>query len=100
MPILALARAIEERGFSGLFLNEHPHLPVEHPLSEFPGGGEIPRKYSHFWDPHVALSFVAAQTGLEVGTCISLVGEHDPIALAKAVATLDALSDGRLVLGV
>jgi probable F420-dependent oxidoreductase len=100
MPILALAGAVEERGFSGLFLNEHPHLPVEHPRSEFPGGGDIPRKYSHFWDPYVALSFVAAQTGLEVGTCISLVGEHDPIALAKAIATLDTLSDGRLVLGV
>jgi probable F420-dependent oxidoreductase len=48
----------------------------------------------------VALSFVAAQTSLEVGTCISLVGEHDAIALAKAVATLDVLSGGRLVLGV
>ena len=100
MPIVDLARAVEERGFSGLYLNEHPHLPVEHPRSEFPGGGPIPRKYSHFWDPYVALSFVAAHTGLDVGTCISLVGEHDPIALAKAVATLDVLSGGRLVLGV
>jgi probable F420-dependent oxidoreductase len=100
MPILDLARAVEDRGFSGLFLNEHPHLPVDHPRSQFPGGGEISRRYSHFWDPYVALSFVAAQTALDVGTCISLVGEHDPIALAKAVATLDVLSSGRLLLGV
>jgi probable F420-dependent oxidoreductase len=100
MPIVNLAQAAEARGFTGLFLNEHPHLPVQHPRSEFPGGGEIPERYARFWDPFVALSFVAATTGLEIGTNISLVGEHDPIALAKAVATLDVLSGGRLVLGV
>jgi probable F420-dependent oxidoreductase len=43
---------------------------------------------------------VAACTTLEVGTCISLVAEHDAIALAKAVASIDTLSDGRFVFGV
>ncbi len=100
MPIVDLAVALEERGFSGIFLNEHPHLPVEHARSQYPPGGEIPDRYARFWDPYVALSFVAARTGLEIGTCISLVAEHDPIALAKATATLDVLSGGRLVFGV
>jgi len=100
IPIVDLARAVEERGFTGIFLNEHPHLPVHAPRSQYPGGGETPMRYSHFWDPYVALSFVAASTELDIGTCISLVGEHDPIALAKAVATLDSLSGGRLTLGV
>ena len=100
MPIIDLARAAEQRGFTGIFLNEHTHLPVEHPRSTFPGGGATPDTYGRFWDPFVALSFVAAHTGLEVGTAVSLVGEHDPIALAKAVATLDVLSGGRMVLGV
>lgn len=100
MPILDLAAALAKRGFTGLFLNEHPHMPVEHPRSEFPRGGDIPRRYARFWCPFTALSFVAAQTELDVGTCISLVGEHDPIALAKSVATLDVLSRGRFVLGV
>ncbi len=100
MPIVDLAVALEERGFSGIFLNEHPHMPVEQARSQYPPGGEIPDRYARFWDPYVALSFVAARTGLEIGTCISLVAGHDPIALAKAPATLDVLSGGRLVFGV
>src|SRR5205807_136312 len=36
----------------------------------------------------------------EIGTGVSLIGEHDPIQLAHAVASLDRLSGGRLVLGV
>jgi probable F420-dependent oxidoreductase len=100
MPILELARAAADRGFSGIFLNEHTHIPVEHPRSEFPRGGPIPERYSRFWDPFTSLAFVAAQTGLEIGTAVCLVGEHDPIALAKAIATLDALSGGRFVFGV
>ena len=100
MPIVSLAWAAEARGFGGIFLNEHTHVPVEHPRSRFPAGGDIPERYARFWDPYVALSFVAAATRLEIGTCISLVAEHDAIALAKQIATLDVMSDGRFVLGV
>jgi probable F420-dependent oxidoreductase len=100
MPIVDLARAAAERGFASIFLNEHTHIPVSHPRSSFPAGGETPERYARFWDPYVALAFVAAATSLEIGTCISLVGEHDAIALAKQVATLDVLSGGRFVLGV
>src|SRR5215472_16733013 len=98
MPLVEFARAAEERGLTGLFLNEHTHLPVPHPRSRYPGGGETPERYGRFWDPFVALSFVAATTSFEVGTAVSLVAEHDAIALAKAVASLDALSGGRLTL--
>jgi probable F420-dependent oxidoreductase len=100
MPLLEFAQAVEERQFDSLFLNEHTHLPVEHPTSRFPPGGDVPERYARFWDPYVALSFVAATTSLEIGTGVSLIGEHDPIQLAHAVATLDALSDGRFVFGV
>ncbi len=100
MRVLDFARAVEARELSGLFLNEHTHLPVDHPTSHFPAGGGVPERYARFWDPYVALSFVAATTSLEIGTGVSLVGEHDPIQLAHAVATLDTLSGGRFVLGV
>jgi probable F420-dependent oxidoreductase len=100
MPLVEFARAVEERGLSGLFLNEHTHLPVDMPTSQFPPGGPVPDRYARFWDPYVALAFVAATTSLEIGTGVSLIGEHDPIQLAHAIATLDALSGGRLVLGV
>jgi probable F420-dependent oxidoreductase len=60
----------------------------------------LPERYSRTFDPYVALSVVAAQTGLKIGTCISLVAQHDPIALAKTIATLDFISGGRFSLGV
>jgi probable F420-dependent oxidoreductase len=100
MPIVELAQELEARGFTGLYLNEHAHLPVSSERSSYPAGGDIPDRYARFWDPFIALSFVAARTSLEVGPTVSLVGEHDAIALAKAIATLDVLSGGRLLLGV
>lgn len=100
MGLVDFAVEVEARGFSGLFVNEHTHLPVEHPTSRFPPGGPTPMRYGRFWDPYIALSFVAARTGLQIGTAVSLIGEHDPIQLAHATSTLDHLSGGRLVLGV
>ena len=46
------------------------------------------------------MSAAAATTTLNIGTAISLVVEHDPIVLAKTVATLDQLSGGRFLFGV
>jgi alkanesulfonate monooxygenase SsuD/methylene tetrahydromethanopterin reductase-like flavin-dependent oxidoreductase (luciferase family) len=42
MPILDLAVEAERRGFDGLFLNEHTHLPGHAPRSQFPAGGPTP----------------------------------------------------------
>ncbi len=95
-----LARALEERGFESLFLCEHTHIPVSR-KSPFPGGGELPKKYSHTHDPLVALSFAAAATQkLRLGTGIMLLAQRDPIITAKAIASLDRLSGGRFELGV
>ena len=99
MDVVEFAVAAEARGFAGVFLPEHTHIPASR-VTPYPGGVEMPEKYKRVWDPYVALSFIAATTSLAIGTCVSLVGEHDAIALAKAVASLDALSGGRLVLGV
>ena len=101
MAFLELARAADERGFTSLVLGEHTHIPVTSDPADFPGGGEtIPDSYPRLLDPYVALSFVAAQTSLKIGTCTALPAQHDPIALAKALATSDHLSGGRLTLGV
>lgn len=99
MPLVDLARAAEEREFESLFVPEHSHIPTAR-ATPFPGGGEMPERYLRLWDPLVGLSFVAASTNLVVGTCTALPGGHDPISYAKAVATLDVMSGGRLVLGV
>jgi probable F420-dependent oxidoreductase len=95
-----LARALEDRGFDSLYVPEHTHIPLSR-KSPFPGGGELPKRYSHTHDPFVALSFAAAATKrLKVGTGILLVPQHEPIVTAKAVASLDQLSGGRFVLGI
>jgi probable F420-dependent oxidoreductase len=101
MRFVELAHAAAERGFTSLVLGEHTHIPVASDPACFPGGGDtIPDTYPRLLDPYVALSFVAAQTSLKLGTSTSLPAQHDPIALAKTLATLDHLSNGRLTLGV
>ncbi|MDH6218254.1 TIGR03619 family F420-dependent LLM class oxidoreductase [Streptomyces pseudovenezuelae] len=95
-----LARELEQRGFAGLYLPEHTHIPVER-ATPYPMGGELPPEYGRTLDPFVALGQAAAVTErLDVGTGITLVAQHDPIDLAKQIATLDHLSGGRFTLGL
>ncbi|QXE36360.1 LLM class F420-dependent oxidoreductase [Streptomyces sp. GMY02] len=95
-----LAQELEQRGFAGLYLPEHTHIPVER-TSPYPAGGDLPREYTRTFDPFVALAQAAAVTErLGLGTGITLVVQHDPIDLAKQIATLDHLSGGRFTLGV
>ncbi|GGY69510.1 TIGR03619 family F420-dependent LLM class oxidoreductase [Streptomyces omiyaensis] len=100
IPPVRLARELEARGFAGLYLPEHTHIPVSRE-TEHPAGGPAAREYGRTLDPYVALAQAAAVTErLALGTGITLPAQHDPIALAKQVATLDHLSGGRLTLGV
>ncbi|MFJ3337065.1 LLM class F420-dependent oxidoreductase [Streptomyces sp. NPDC086766] len=95
-----LARELEQRGFAGLYLPEHTHIPVER-TTPYPAGGELPREYGRTLDAFVALGQAAAVTErLGLGTGITLVAQHDPIGLAKQIATLDHLSGGRFTLGL
>ncbi|MGA5039314.1 TIGR03619 family F420-dependent LLM class oxidoreductase [Streptomyces capoamus] len=95
-----LARELEQRGFRGLYLPEHTHIPVER-TTPYPAGGDLPPEYGRTLDPFVALAQAAAVTRrLALGTGITLVAQHDPIDLAKRIATLDHLSGGRFTLGV
>jgi len=97
---IPLARAAEERGFESLFFPEHTHIPASR-KSPWPGGAELPQEYWRSHDPFVSLSAAAAATRtLKVGTGITLVTERDPILMAKQVASLDTISEGRLLLGV
>jgi probable F420-dependent oxidoreductase len=96
----ALASEIEQRGFESIWFPEHTHIPASR-KTPWPGGGELPREYSHTYDPFIALTAAAsATTRLRLGTGVCLVIERDPIVTAKEVATLDRLSNGRVIFGI
>ncbi len=95
-----LAVAAEDHNFDSLFLPEHTHIPASR-RTPYAGGGELPRYFYHLVDPLVSLAGAAVVTKkIKLGTGVILVPEHDPIVLAKELATLDRMSNGRLIFGV
>jgi probable F420-dependent oxidoreductase len=95
-----IARELEDRGFDSVWMPEHSHIPSSR-ATAYPGGGDLPDGYWHMMGPFVSLQAAAsATTNLTLATGISLVLEHDLLDLACTVATLDALSGGRVLLGI
>jgi probable F420-dependent oxidoreductase len=95
-----LARAAEQRGFESIWFPEHSHIPAKRE-SPWPGGAELPKMYYDVFEPFVALAAAAAvTTTLKLATGICLVVQRDPIQLAKNVATLDRVSNGRFLFGI
>ncbi len=101
--IEAVAAAAEATGFARLWSGEHVVM-VDRPQSQYPysADGRIAVPAVADWlDPLIGLSFVAAATRrIEIATGVLLLPEHNPVMLAKQAASLDALSGGRLTLGV
>ena len=95
-----LAREAEARGFESLWFPEHSHIPALR-ASPWPGGPELPKMYYDVMEPFTALASAAAvTTTLLLATGICLVVQRDPIQLAKSVATLDRISNGRFLFGI
>jgi probable F420-dependent oxidoreductase len=89
--ISACAQCIEEAGFDATFVTDHP-VPESAWLAK---GGH------HTLDPFVALSFVASCTlSLKVMTNILVLPYRNPFLVAKSVASLDRLSNGRSIIGL
>ncbi len=94
------ARAVEVRGLDSVFFPEHTHIPTSR-KTPWPGGAELPRNYSHTHDPFVALAACAAVTErIQLGFGVCLVAQRDPIVTAKQIASLDLISNGRVIFGV
>ncbi len=96
------AKASEEAGFHTFYVPEHTHIPVKRDAAH-PGTGDesLPDdRYLRTLDPWVALSMAAAVTErIRLSTAVCLPVEHDPITLAKTIASLDHLSGGRVTIG-
>jgi probable F420-dependent oxidoreductase len=99
----AVAAAAEGCGFARLWAGEHVVM-VDRSQSRYPYSpdGQIAVPAAADWlDPLVTLSFAAAATSrIRLATGVLLLPEHNPVIMAKQAASLDRLSDGRLVLGV
>jgi probable F420-dependent oxidoreductase len=95
-----LARWVEAHGFESLWFGEHSHIPTSR-RSPSPVGGELPDFFKQFYDQFIALTAAAVvTTSLKVGTGVCLIPEHHTINLAKAVACLDRVSNGRMLFGI
>jgi probable F420-dependent oxidoreductase len=89
--VMELAREVEAAGFDACNVTDHP-FPEDRWLRV---GGH------HAQDPFVALSFAAAATTtIRLQTNILVLGYRSPFLAAKAITTLDALSGGRVTVGV
>lgn len=94
-----LGRALEERGFESLFLGEHTNLPVAD-VASAPSETQA-HLHPRITDPLVTLGVLAGATQrLTLGTAVLLAAQREPIVTAKALASLDDISGGRLVLGI
>ncbi len=98
---VTLAIEAEARGFESLYFPEHTHIPVSRVTAPPTGDEELKDEYKRTLDPLIAIGAAAAVTKkIILGTGVSLVAQHDPIVMAKQLATLDVLSGGRVTLGV
>lgn len=98
-----LARAAEAAGFESLWTVEHVVVPAGYqstypydPSGRMPGGDDAPMP-----DPLVWLAALApVTTTIRLATGVLILPQRNPVVLAKEVATLDALSGGRALLGI
>jgi probable F420-dependent oxidoreductase len=101
MNLVDLAREAEARGFHSIYIPEHTHIPTSRLTTPPTGDPVLAEEYKRSLDPYVALGAAASvTTKLRLGTGVALVAQHDPIVLAKTLATVDLLSNGRLVVGI
>ena len=102
------ARAAERAGFSCFWLGEHVVLFEGEAEAHYPDrdSGRQARvnlldPTTALADPVVAMTWAAAATQrIEIGSGVIILPQRNPVVLAKELATLDAYSEGRLVLGV
>ena len=98
VAVTEVARVVEASGLESLFFTEHSHVPVSRAdLLD----AEFHARHRRLLDQFTALGAAAAVTRtLRLGTAVCVVPQHDPILLAKQVATLDHISGGRFLFGV
>lgn len=102
-PMLSLAQLAESTGIESVWTFEHVIVPLDY-QSKYPYNatgkmGALPE--TPFIDPLIALTAVAAVTKkIRLGTGVNILSQTNPLLMAKQVASLDVVSNGRFMLGV
>ena len=88
---IEIAKSAEILGFDSIWASDHVVMPEKH-LGSF---SEV------FYDPFMLLSYIAAETStIKLGTSVIILPYRNPVVVAKMIATLDQLSEGRVMFGV
>ncbi len=100
--LVKVARRAEELGYDSVWVLERLLWPLA-PQEPYPAApdGRLPETYQTVLDPIETLTFVAAHTTkVQLGTSVMVLPYHSPIQLARRLASLDVLSNGRVLVGV
>ena len=100
--LIKVARRAEELGYDSVWVLERLLWPIA-PKEPYPAApdGHLPETYQIVLDPIETLTFVAAHTTkVGLGTSVLVLPYHSPIQLARRIASLDVLSNGRALVGV
>jgi probable F420-dependent oxidoreductase len=99
----AIAGAAESLGYDSVWVSDHVVAP-EKPDSVYPYGGGGPFASpgaGTYYEPLTTLAWIAGATErVRLGISVLVIPLRNPVYAAKTIATLDALSDGRVILGI
>ena len=89
--IAKVAQTADRLGYHHLTCSEHIALPAS----------ELGRRGARYWDPLATFGYLAARTErIRFATNVLVLPYHHPLEIAKRYGTLDAISHGRVILGV
>jgi probable F420-dependent oxidoreductase len=101
--ILKLATSADRLGYHALFVTDHVVLPASMARSVYPysSTGHLPGGAAQdYLEPLAVLAWLAHVTRkIRIGTSVLVIPYRNPVVTAKALATIDRLSNGRVILG-
>ena len=100
--LIRVAHRAEELGYDSIWVLERLLWPISPKAPYLPSpDGSLPVVYQNVFDPIETLTYVSAHTKkIKLGTSVIILPIHNPVILARRLATLDVLSNGRLIVGV
>ena len=98
--LATFARAADERGVASLWVSDHVIFPRT-ATGSYPGGRFPHPPDKPYLEPVITLTAAAmCTTRARLGASVFILGHRHPVVMAKMLTSIDALSQGRLIVGV